>query len=107
MICGCYYCPRCLARQLDQGPEGECKELEVWICKLIRVGREGGGESMGELWHGEGKENEGEKVENKHGHCELKQLCSSPPSPITLHVVQFIPLSLQLLGLRSRWQTDR
>lgn len=36
---------------------------------------------MGELWHGEGKENEGEKVENKHGHCELKQLCSSPPFP--------------------------
>ena len=86
MICVCYYyCPRCLARQLDQGPEGECKELEVWICKLIRVGGGRGGEygrgRVGELWHGEGRGNEGEKVENKHGHCELKQLCSSPPFP--------------------------
>ena len=38
LMCGCCYCPRCLAHQLDQGPEGDCRELEVWICKLIRGG---------------------------------------------------------------------
>ena len=37
-MCGCYYSPRCLVHQLDQGPEGDCRELEVWICKLIRGG---------------------------------------------------------------------
>ena len=68
LMCGCCYCPRCLAHQLDQGPEGDCRELEVWICKLIRGGgyvgviinplsiqvgergggTEGGGRGMGE-----------------------------------------------------------
>ena len=37
-MCGFCYCPRCLAHQLDQGPEGDCRELEVRICKLIRGG---------------------------------------------------------------------
>jgi len=56
-MCGFYYCPRYLARQLDRGPEGGCKELEVWICKLIRAG---GG--MEELWRVEGRGSEGGKV---------------------------------------------
>ena len=72
----------------------------------------GGGEEYGrgrdgELWHGEGKEGVKGKEINMHivswNNCVPLLL---PPS-LTITVVQFIPLSLQLLGLRSRWQTDR
>ena len=94
-MCGCCYCPRCLARQLDQGPEGDCRELEVWICKLIRgggyvgviinplsiqVGERGGGtaggrrdgrRSLGKLGCGKGRGSEGEEVgTQKHALCD-------------------------------------